>query len=111
MGKRGRGEKKREREREGVERGGKGGERERGEWEKEREREGEGERERALFSNDATLTSDLIEVVMYVENRDTYELANRWAYERGMLRHRPHASNVAVVSVLQNKNGGGTLIF
>jgi hypothetical protein len=28
-----------------------------------------------------------------------------------MLRHRPHASNVAVVSLLRNKNGGGTLIF
>jgi hypothetical protein len=29
----------------------------------------------------------------------------------GMLRHRPHASNVAVVSLLRNKNGGETLIF
>jgi mRNA deadenylase, exonuclease subunit and related nucleases len=28
-----------------------------------------------------------------------------------MLRHRPHASNVAVVSLLRNKNGGETLIF
>jgi hypothetical protein len=28
-----------------------------------------------------------------------------------MLGHRPHASNVAVVSLLRNKNGGGTLIF
>jgi hypothetical protein len=29
----------------------------------------------------------------------------------GMLRHRPHASNVAVVSRLRNKNGCKTLIF
>jgi hypothetical protein len=29
----------------------------------------------------------------------------------GMLRYRPHASNGAVVSLLRNKNGGGTLIF
>jgi hypothetical protein len=29
----------------------------------------------------------------------------------GTLRHRPHASNVAVVPLLRNKNGGGTLIF
>jgi hypothetical protein len=28
-----------------------------------------------------------------------------------MLRHRPHASNVAVVPLLPNKNGGGTLIL
>jgi hypothetical protein len=29
----------------------------------------------------------------------------------GMLRHRPHASNVAVVSLLRNINGGETLTF
>jgi hypothetical protein len=29
---------------------------------------------------------------------------------RGMLRHRPHASNVAVVSLLRNKKGGKILI-
>jgi hypothetical protein len=29
----------------------------------------------------------------------------------GMLRHRPQESNVAVVSLLRNKNGGETLIF
>jgi hypothetical protein len=28
-----------------------------------------------------------------------------------MLRHRPQASNVAVVSSLRNKNGGETLIL
>jgi hypothetical protein len=29
----------------------------------------------------------------------------------GMLRHRPHESHVAVVSLLQDKNGDETLIF
>jgi hypothetical protein len=29
----------------------------------------------------------------------------------GMLQHRPHASNVAVVSLLQKKNSGETLIL
>jgi hypothetical protein len=29
----------------------------------------------------------------------------------GILRHRPHGSNVAVVSLLRNKNGGETLIL